>query len=218
MPCGLLVCSNTACQPAVWSIFAFLCSLSICCHSVASLYIGCQLLEVKAVFRCWRCSVESRKWQGFFLAVISLAIMSQRPVTSDLTIKITGPGPLDVSTKKNFSYNKWNYRVRSSLFVSVFLTSSECCEATVMLPASSWGWISGQWHKGIVVSSILEKVIILMLRMGASGYHEAFPPRYCAQGTASLSISIIRSSFPVPQRKRFPEHSCLLCLAFLSKT
>lgn len=42
----------------------------------------------------------------FFLSVISLAIMSQRPVTSDLTIKITGPGPLDVSTKKNFSYNK----------------------------------------------------------------------------------------------------------------
>lgn len=147
--------------------------------SLLPLCIGCQLLKVKAVLRCCHFSVESRKWQGFFffLSVISLAIMSQRPVTSDLTIKITGPGPLDVSTKKNFSYNKWNHRVRSSQFVSVLLTSSEHQEATVMLPASFWGCISGQGHWCIVASSILEKVIMLMLRMGASGYHEAFPPR-----------------------------------------
>lgn len=63
--------------------------------------------------------------------------MSQRPVTSDLIIKITGLGLLDISMRKIFIYNKRNDKVRSSPFISVSLTSAECSEAAVTLPGSS---------------------------------------------------------------------------------
>lgn len=64
--------------------------------------------------------------------------MSQRTVTSDLVIKITGLGHLDTSRKKMLIYTKLNYKVRSILFIpSISSTGAECSEAEVTLPDSS---------------------------------------------------------------------------------